>query len=198
MIIRGSASDIDGDETIFYVQVNIHGDWEYVDGITSWTYSWDTTTLDDGDYTISARVFDGEEYSEDLVNVHVDNPHKPTLFVTSDIPDEVSGTFAILGTASDSDGKITRVEIRVDSGQWKTVEGTSKWGYSLDTTDLSNKDHTIKIRAFDDEGEFYEETITISVNNPESEFWNLVVIFIIVLIILIIIGAAVKARRKRK
>lgn len=198
VIIKGSASDNDGDETILYIQVKIDDDWEFVEGTTSWTYTWDTTYLDDGDYTISVRAFDGEEFSEDSLNVGVDNPHKPTLFITSDIPDKVTGTVTIVGSASDSDGIITRVEIKVDSGQWKKVEGTSTWRYSLDTTDLSNNDHTISIRVFDDEGEFYEETITVSVNNPESEFWNLIFILIISLIIIFLILAAVKAKRKRK
>lgn len=189
--IEGSASDLDGDNTIEYVQIKIdEGDWEDVDEISEWSYTWDTTTLDDGNYTISARAYDGIDYSKvKSVIVSIDNPHKPTLTITSEIPEEVSGTIRIQGTTSDIDGEIIKVEVQIDNGEWEEIEGTSEWSYELDTKKLENGEHTIRIRVHDDEGEYYEEVFSITVKNEEDIFWVYLIIAIIV--ICTILGVAV-------
>lgn len=73
--IQGTASDPDGDETLEQVEVKIDdGSWEVAAGTTSWSYSWDTTTVNNGEHTIYARSYDGEDYStEDSVVVTVNN-----------------------------------------------------------------------------------------------------------------------------
>jgi hypothetical protein len=189
--IRGSASDLDGDNTIEFVQIKIDdGDWEDADGISEWSYTWDTTTLDDGNYTISARAYDSIDYSKvKSVNVFIDNPHKPTLTITSEFPHEVSGTITIQGTTSDIDGEITKVEIQIDDGEWEEMEGTTDWSYELDTTELENGEHTLRIRVYDDEGEYYEEAFSITVKNEEDIFW--VYLIIAILFICTILGVAV-------
>ncbi|UCE36873.1 MAG: hypothetical protein JSW00_15410 [Thermoplasmata archaeon] len=195
--VSGSVSDLDGDDTIEYVQIKINeGDWENTQGITEWSYTWNTTTLGDGNYTISARAYDGIDYSKvKSVNITVDNPHKPTLTITSEIPDEVSGTITIQGTASDVDGEITKVEIQIDNGEWEEIEGTSDWSYELDTTKLENGEHTIRIRVYDDEGEYHEEAFSITVKNDEDILWVYLIIAIIV--ICIIVGVAVWKMRAK-
>ncbi|UCG68713.1 MAG: hypothetical protein JSV09_13050 [Thermoplasmata archaeon] len=189
VVIRGTSSDSDGDGTITYVQVKIQGDWEEAQGTTSWSFTWDTTVLDDGEYTIYARAFDGIEYSlEKSLVVWVDNPHTPSLTITSDIPDKVSGTITIQGTASDIDGKIEKIEIRIDNSKWEEIEATPYWNYEIDTTKLSDGEHVITIKITDDEGESELKTLTIDVKNPEeSQNWifllGLIFIFITVVII---------------
>ncbi|UCE36017.1 MAG: hypothetical protein JSW00_10685 [Thermoplasmata archaeon] len=194
--IAGTASDPDGDGTITSVEVKIEGTWEEAEGTTDWTYNWDTTELDDGEYNISARAFDGTDYSiVEFVIVHVDNPHAPTLSITSYIPEKVSGTITIEGTASDEDGDITQVEIQIDSGSWEEAEGKTGWSFQLDTTELSDGEHTITIRATDDEGESVEETLTIEVDNAEDlselPLWMLLLLVVILILIVAIIAALI-------
>ncbi|UCF07448.1 MAG: hypothetical protein JSW28_07285, partial [Thermoplasmata archaeon] len=183
VLISGTASDIDGDSTLSHVQVRIDEDWEYADGTTDWSYRWDTTSLDDGNYTISARAHDGTEFSMvKSVEVFVDNPHPPVLTITSEIPDKASGTLRIRGTAYDIDGEITKVEIQIDDGEWGKIEGTTSWSYELDTTELLDGEHTITIRVHDDEGEYYEEVFDISVNNSSDVLlWILLIVFVILI-----------------
>lgn len=196
--IYGSASDLDGDNTISYVELKVEEDWEPVNGITEWTYEWDTTELDDGEYIIYARANDGTEYSmEKSVEVSVDNPHAPTLTLNSEIPDEASGTVKIRGTASDVDGEIVRIEIQIDDGEWVEISGTTNWDYELDTTKLSDGEHTIRIRALDDEGEYHEESYAINVNNSSFIVWLIIfVVIIIVLVLIIPIGLMRKKSQK--
>lgn len=193
--IRGSASDLDGDNTLSFVEIKIEDDWESVNGITEWSYDWDTTDLDDGTYTIFARAYDGIEYSlEKSVEVSVDNPHEPTLTITSEIPEETTGILKLQGTASDVDGDIVKIEIQIDDGEWEEILGTMNWNYDLDTTELSDGEHTIRIRALDDEGEYYEESFTINVNNSSLAIW---LILIVVIILILVFIAAVGLRRKK-
>ena len=61
--IAGNATDQDG--TVVRVEISIDdGEWITVEGIDSWNFSWDSTSVDDGDHTIRVRAFDGEDYSE--------------------------------------------------------------------------------------------------------------------------------------
>ena len=68
--IRGTASDSDGD--IQKVEISIDGSsWIIVTGTDDWYYDWDASTLE-GDYSLSIRAFDGEDYSDiAMVNVIV-------------------------------------------------------------------------------------------------------------------------------
>jgi len=75
IIIKGTASDENGDGTIERVEVSIDdGPWEVATGTTIWKYVWDTRDVDDGDHQIKVRAYDGYEYSElSSIMVHVKN-----------------------------------------------------------------------------------------------------------------------------
>ncbi len=166
--IEGEASDEDGDETVEKVEIRI-GDkaWMTVTGTMEWEYEWDTTGLDNGDYDIEARAFDGEEYSEsDEITVEVNNVLKnniPEIELTShEDGDEVSGVVWVKGNATDDDGDdtIDRVEVSVNGEEWENATGTDSWTFTWDTNDLLNDVYELEIRAFD--GIDYSEELTIS------------------------------------
>jgi fibronectin type 3 domain-containing protein len=71
--ITGIASD--PGEGIERVEVRLDEEsWVTTTGTTSWTHAFDTTTLSNGLHAISARAFDGEDYSEETyIQVTVDN-----------------------------------------------------------------------------------------------------------------------------
>jgi hypothetical protein len=75
IMVQGNASDPDGNGTLHRVEIRIdNGTWRYADGNTSWTYTWDTTTVQDGEHSIAARSYDGTSYSPVVSrNVTVDN-----------------------------------------------------------------------------------------------------------------------------
>ncbi len=71
--IAGTADDLDGNVERVEISVD-NGTWIQVFGTSFWTYDWNTTQFSDGYHTISARSFDGEDYSEVfMVIVSVDN-----------------------------------------------------------------------------------------------------------------------------
>jgi hypothetical protein len=195
----GTAADPEGDETIEFVQIRIGDEeWENVSGNTEWSYTWDTTDFADGEYEIFVKAYDGIEYSLiQSVIVEVDNPHEPSLTVTSEVPEKASGTLKIQGTASDIDGEIVSIEIQIDDGEWEEFAVSEYWSYDLDTTELSNGEHTIKIRVTDDEGESNIESFTIKVDNPEdSSLWISIIGLLIITIIIIIIAWSIKRKSR--
>lgn len=79
---------------------------------------------------------------------------------------EVSDTIMISGSASDSDGNVTNVELRFDDNNWFNVSigsaSSLEWNYTWDTKNVENGMHTIHARAYD--GENYSATISVDVN----------------------------------
>jgi len=74
------------------VQVKIaENNWVSVSGTTQWSYDWNTYSLPNKQYNISARSYNGEEYSDVVtITVTVDNPatvasgaHKWALFIAA-------------------------------------------------------------------------------------------------------------------
>jgi cyclophilin family peptidyl-prolyl cis-trans isomerase len=140
----------------------------------------------DGEYAVFGRVISGndlyreinnvdtgydEQPDEDVIirKIYVYQPIAPTIIVTyTPSLEDVSDTITISGLAFDMDGDVEKVEIKIDDGSWKPANGSTNWNYELDTTKLSDGEHTIKVRVYD--GEFYsdESSIKINVDNDKD------------------------------
>jgi hypothetical protein len=92
VMISGTADNTGGEEDVNSVQVKIDGNnWVSVTGTTLWSYDWTTYTVPDGQYNISARSYNGKEYSETVsITVRVNNPtavdsdaHKWAIFIVA-------------------------------------------------------------------------------------------------------------------
>lgn len=215
--IEGSASDPDGDESITKVEVKIDdgigGNWEPAIGTLSWAFSWNTTQYSNDDYIISARAFDGEDYSSIFtIEISVYNilepspPENTPSTVEITYPSGylvVSGEIMIRGTASDIDGDdtIDIVEIRIDEGIWKKVEGTTSWTYTLNTKELTDGAHIIHARAYDGEDYSQEFEVIIEVDNEPStaslDWFFYMIIAAIIVILLLVLTSIYTGRRRR-
>ena len=196
--ILGTASDLDGDSQLVGVEVSIDGGgWQNAIGTTSWNFELDTMPLSNDSHTISARSYDGVDYSIPAsVAVIVDNiNHPPSVSITSISPGQtIGGVVNISGTASDLDGddQLERVLIKIDGGDWENATGTSEWSFELDTALLENGNHTIYAKAFD--GMEYSQVaeLTFKVQNEiqkpvENLLWLWVVLVIIMSVVVAII-----------
>jgi fibronectin type 3 domain-containing protein len=193
-IYRGT---VPGDETLLIILGNVlsYNDTTVVNDVT---YYYKITATNDIAEGIQSNSISATPQAS---VIPVNEP--PTLVITS--PSEgtsLKGIIDISGTSSDTDGSIQRVEIRIDDGNWITVSGTTSWTHSLDTTQLSDGDHTITVRAYDGENYSAETEISIIVANPQTEeedepespiFWILVIIIMIVIMLFLLL-----AKRKKK
>jgi hypothetical protein len=143
----------------------------------------------------------GPTYSSD--NMFTTNPsgttnQPPTCTISSPSDSStVYGNITISGTASDTDGTVIQVQIKIDNGNWIIASGTTSWSYSWDTTTVSNGQHTIYVhtiyvRAFDGTDFSNTESRTVTVSNAsdsekslfqQSWFWGLIIVIIVIVII---------------
>lgn len=149
------------------------------DGHWPHQYQWDTTDTV-GVHELWARITDSEPDEADTSNndeqltLEVQEPtatenQAPTVRITAPSNhDDVSGTVDLVGTAYDQEEGLTRIEVRIGEGTWRTAEGTEDWSWEWDTEDDYNGDYTLTARAFD--GELYSEpaVITVTVQNADS------------------------------
>jgi hypothetical protein len=101
-----------------------------------------------------------------VITSGTNNP--PTVSITSPSNGAtVSGTINIQGTASDSDGTVTQVQVKIDiGGSWWTASGTTSWSTNFDTNIVSDGSHTIFAQSKDDKGAYSTiDTVTVTVNN---------------------------------
>lgn len=180
--ITGIAGDPDGDNTLEKVEIKVdNGQWVITDGLTSWSYQLDTTQFTNGQHTLYARAYDGENYSgieDDTYNrvlFTIQNEEQPsenlapTISIT--FPENnatVKGIINITGTANDPNGDntIDRVEIKLGNGNWQHAIGTVHWHYLWDTTSINyQEDYPIQARVYDINESFSDKIIYVTVNN---------------------------------
>lgn len=190
--------------------LEVRWDWED-NGI--WDTTWSTTKTatqkytEEGTYTITLQVRDTggmtDETSEQVIVEALIPPQNepPTCGIMDPISGtEISGTYAIEGTASDADGNVQIVEIKIDGGPWIATEGTSSWTHIWNTSLVDDGQHTIQARSFDGEDYSGLVSMTVLVDNAEPPpdgqqdgfltssviVWMSIVIAVVVLLILIV------------
>jgi len=98
------------------------------------------------DEMISQVFYVGENDTNQEPSVSITEPSNGSVFSPGDV-------LEIKGTASDPDGNVERVELKIDSGEWKTANGTTDWNYVVELSSLEPGEHRIFVRSFD--GDLY-------------------------------------------
>ncbi len=139
---------------------------------------WDVSSVPGGEYYLYAVIDDD---ANDPVVVHTDH----TLTVIEDESNErpdveisepgsgevVLGTVTISGLASDTDGEVDTVRIRIGDGPWQdcaddsTGDPWSEWSFVWDTTSEDDGAVSIKVRATDDAAGSTDDSISVTVDN---------------------------------
>ncbi|MCR5187957.1 MAG: hypothetical protein K6C97_03395 [Treponema sp.] len=127
-----------------------------VENLNSWQEQFDLDSRKPGKYNImiTARDLGGNTYIEGPHNIFLDpNSDLPICGITNPYPGmRVVGNLNIVGTCVDDDG-VSKVELILDEGtdieQRVVAEGKEFWSYYLDTTNLEEGDHTIKVIGYD-------------------------------------------------
>lgn len=156
-------------------------------------------------YRISAKNALGIEGSKSDAVDATPADELPTCQIASPMLGEtVSGNYTITGTASDREGTLEMVEVRIDDGPWIGVNGTESWSFEWDTAAVPDGDHTIHARSFD--GMNYSDVVqvTISVSNEKpqesmlQQSWLWIAIAVVIIAILTILFILVRKRRKQE
>ena len=128
----------------------------HVENMNSWQEEFDLDIRKPGKYNImiTARDLGGNTHIEGPHNLWLDpNSDLPICGITNPYPNmRVVGNLNIVGTCVDDDG-VSRVDLILDEGtineKHVTAEGKEFWSYYLDTNDLEEGPHTIKVLGYD-------------------------------------------------
>ncbi len=173
--VNGMAMDPDG--TIIKVEVKVDGGgWQAADGTSKWSLQLSIAPLTNGPHTIYARAYDGIIYSSPVnIQVVVENDQAPSVSIIypitgSTVPDQTM----ITGTASDPEGQLDSVWVKIDNDIWYRAEGTESWSIAFDTSLYSPGLHLVHASAFD--GIQYSETtfITVIVGQPTNNPYTII------------------------
>ena len=130
-----------------------------VDNVNSWKENFDLegkTQKKAVKYNIMITATDlgGNEHIEGPFNLYVDpESDRPICGITNPYPNmRVVGNLNIVGTCVDDDG-VSKVELLLDEGtiyeKLVVADGKEFWSYYLDTNDLGEGPHTIKVIGYD-------------------------------------------------
>jgi len=132
-----------------------------------YVFSWDTSALAAGTYSVSAKAIDaaGNEALSNSVSLAVAGDTKaPTVSLLQPVNgSSIRGTVSVSASASDDVG-IAKLELYVD-GTLVFTGNESLASYILDTTALANGNHLLSAKAYDAAGNAGASSATLLIDN---------------------------------
>jgi parallel beta-helix repeat protein len=184
--IQGGAADSDGIVEMVEIKT-INSSWRVVNGTSTWYTLWNTHLINNGEYKIYVRSYDGEDYSSVLeITVTVFNNQLPQITIITPIDGEVVlDNVLIEGIASDIDGNDTleKVQVRINNGEWLDANGTNTWSYHWHnlSPDMDEESFILYARAWDGHNYSLLDQITLFLesggNQNDIPGFEFVVIF---------------------
>ena len=132
-------------------------DWDFGDGETASGENVKHTWADDGDYTVTVMVSDGEEEDSESATVSVTNV-APTLSVNGASSGQEAQARSFEADTSD-------VEADTVSVTWDFGDGETGSGENVSHTWADDGDYTVTVTASDEDGGETTETFNISISN---------------------------------
>jgi len=154
----------------------------YIDGTkvsvsysSPYYYNWNTDSLTyNSQHTIKVKAYDTSgNVGESSVTVTIGDPNAPEVVITNPQNGEtVAGIVTIQVSVTERNKKapsgIQKVEFYIDGS--KVGEDTSSpYEYNWNTTTVSNGNHTIMAKAYDNANNIGTASITVNVQNPTSQ-----------------------------
>jgi len=159
--ITASASHTVG---ISKVEFYIAGVLKFTDTSSPYSWDWDTTESEDGDYLIKVTAYNtGGGSVSKQISVTTDNSG-PAVSITNPADGSISsGTVNVTAAVSDEHG-ISKVEFYID-GDLKDTDTFLPYSWNWDTTGYSESTHSVKITAYDTLGQTTNKQHTVTVDN---------------------------------
>ncbi len=142
--------------------------------VAPYSYSWSTTTVANGGYTLTAKAYDntGNVGQSANVLVTVNNPvadtTAPTVNLTAPANNAtISGTVSVSADASDNVA-VSKVEFYVNSVLAAT-DTVAPFTYGWDTTKVANGSYSVMAKAYDSVGNVGQSVyVNAAVNNSAT------------------------------
>jgi hypothetical protein len=141
------------------------------DLVAPYTISWNTTTITDGNHTLTARARDaaGNITTSAGVAVTVKNDtQSPTVAITAPAAGNVIGTINVTASASDNIG-IVGVQFLLNGVNLGSEDLVAPYSISWSTTSSLNGNYALTARARDASGNITTSAaVNVTVNNPTT------------------------------
>ncbi|MBI5484059.1 MAG: fibronectin type III domain-containing protein, partial [Deltaproteobacteria bacterium] len=151
VMVSCSATD---DVAVARVEIYVNSVMAAAFNTIPYQYAWDTISVANGQYTISARAYDTAGNigvsADSIVNVFNDTSAPTVSIILPANSGTISGTVSISASATDNVG-VSKVEIYLD-GILRSTSSGEVYGYQLDTLTIANGTHSISARAYDAAG----------------------------------------------
>jgi hypothetical protein len=166
--VTASATDNVG---VSKLEFYVNGALQATDTATPYLYSWNTSSLAAGTYTLTAKAYDAANNvgQSSSVNVTVvKDTTAPTASISSPVSGStVSGTLTLNATAADNIG-VSKIELYAN-GTLLTAGNVSPLSYAWNTSAVANGSYTIIAKAYDAAGNVGQSSnVTVTVNNLAS------------------------------
>ncbi|MEO8403979.1 MAG: Ig-like domain-containing protein, partial [Chitinophagaceae bacterium] len=134
-----------------------------------YSVSWNSTTIADGNHTLTARARDAAgnitTSTPVVVNVLNADTQAPVVSLTAPAAGNVTGTINVTATATDNIG-VSGVQFLLDGVNLGAEDVSSPYSVSWNTTTATNGSHTLTARARDAAGNITTSTaVIVTVNN---------------------------------
>lgn len=183
-----------------------------LDGIIGTESSFTISSLSSGKHEISFKVKDnsGVWSSEAKSTLIVEKRTNiiPSIYLFSPTNYEVvSDSISVEVEAFDEDGRVVRIEARVDDNDWIKISDYTYGSYYIDTKDMAEGEHIVYVRAYDGEDYSNEEFVIIRVDHGEEEtsfakeerlFISLIIVVILTVCAIFIFLLILSRRRRRQ
>jgi Concanavalin A-like lectin/glucanases superfamily/Bacterial Ig domain len=168
--IKANAADNVG---VVGVQFLLNGANLGSEDLTSpYSFTWNTTSLTDGSYTLTARARDAagniKVSAGVIVNVlnHPPDTEFPTVAITAPSAGDVVGTINVTANAADNVG-IVGVQFLLNGANLGSEDLTSPYSVPWNTVGLTNGTYTLTAKARDAAGNITtSDPVVVNVNNP--------------------------------
>lgn len=167
-VTAGATDNVGVTKVEFYV----NGALQATDTTTPYLYSWNTSALAAGSYTLMGKAYDaaGNAGQSGTVTVTVVNDTTaPTVSLTAPGNNTtVSGTVVITASAGDNVG-VGRVEFYAN-GVLLSAGNVAPYSYNWNTAAVANGSYTLVAKAYDAAGNVGQSTVaTVTVNNTVAD-----------------------------
>lgn len=144
---------------------------------TSTSYTWNTSTVEDGTYIVKVIASDKNSNADDpLTDTIISEPFTvcnkaPELKMgRKSVTVKGASTATITGTASSERVEIAGVQYRVDGGEWAAAAadsglfGSPTENFTITTSELSAGTHKVEVQAIDAAGNAASATVEVKVS----------------------------------
>jgi hypothetical protein len=147
-------------DVVTSVAMSVDGQLVNTDSSAPFSFTLDTNNYTNGNHTFTFLAKDAAGNSA-TTTVTYNVLNTPLIYSVTPGSGTIKGTQTF---AVSTNKEVTSVTIRVDD-KWVATDNSAPWSLSINTKNYKNGTHAIGIKAWDDNGKYYDKVINFTVKN---------------------------------